>query len=236
MNLYQRDISRPAVLLDLDGTIVDSRLGIIGSIHRVLEDMGHQPDLEMDLTWVVGPPLHDLIREILLHYGDDRCDTAISLYRKHYEKGGGMEQTPVFEGMRETITTLRASGVRMFIATSKPKHLAEAILHRNDLLHLFDRVYGARPDDSGAEKPELIADLMKEQSVLSNQAIMIGDRRFDISGAHANNIRAIGVLWGYGGEQELLESGPEAIASSPTELPALVQQHLNNAAQHHPHS
>ncbi|MDG6093957.1 HAD hydrolase-like protein [Acetobacter sp. AN02] len=223
---------RPAVLFDLDGTIINSREGIIHSIHNVLRDMGHEPDLSMDLTWVVGPPLPALLREILHQYGDDRADLAVTLYRKHYEHGDGMKRTPVFEGMREAIAAIRHSGTRMFIATSKPVHLAKAILKQNGLLENFQDVYGARPDDSGAEKPELIASLMREQDVSADQAVMLGDRRFDISGAHANRMRAVGVLWGYGGLKELTEAGAEAIAGSPSDLPDMVRQQFAAAAVH----
>ncbi|NHN87443.1 HAD hydrolase-like protein [Acetobacter conturbans] len=220
-----------SVLFDLDGTIIDSRTGIIATIRQVLEEMGHTPDPAHDLNWVVGPPLRDLIGEILSHYGDDRCEEAMVCYRKHYE-AEGMHKTPVFSGMREAITEIGKAGATLYIATSKPKTLARAILERNGLLGHFREVYGARPDDSGAEKPELIASVLSDHGIEKHHAIMIGDRRFDISGAHANNIRALGVSWGYSGEGELLDAAPEAIVSVPTDLAELVTVQLQAALRH----
>lgn len=220
-----------AVLFDLDGTIIDSRVGIIDCLHRMLRELGHEPDSRHDLDWVVGPPLRDLIGEILRHYGDTRCDEAMALYRKHYE-ADGMKRTPVFTGMREVITSLAAAGARLFIATSKPSFLAQAILERNGLLSHFQQVYGARPDDSGAEKAELIASVLHDHAIEKHSALMIGDRRFDISGAHANGVRALGVAWGYGGPGELLDAGPEAIAAMPTELPDLAAEQIAAARLH----
>jgi len=220
-----------AVLFDLDGTIVDSRNGIVSTIHTVLRALGHEPDLTQDLTWVVGPPLADLIGEILARYGDDRVDEAVALYRHHYNLGG-MQQSPVFDGMRAVIEDLAASGVRLFLATSKPVHLARAILDMRNLAAPFEQLHGARPDDSGAEKPELIANLLREHGIAPDHAVMIGDRRFDISGAHANRLRAIGVLWGYGGMNELVEAGAEQIAESPSDLPGLIAAQLHAARLH----
>ncbi|NHO31063.1 HAD hydrolase-like protein [Acetobacter fallax] len=225
MTLSDNPLPGSAILFDLDGTIVDSRTGIIDSIHSTLRDLGHKPDLDHDLNWVVGPPLRDLIGEILLHYNDTRCDEAMEFYRRNYE-ASGMKRTPVFAGMREVIKTVCGTGARLFIATSKPAALARAILNQNDLLGYFTEVYGARPDDSGAEKPELIAAVLRDHEIDNHRAIMIGDRRFDISGAHANNIRALGVRWGYSGKGELEDAAPEAIVAEPDDLPARITAQL----------
>ncbi|AQU88337.1 phosphoglycolate phosphatase [Komagataeibacter nataicola] len=221
------------VLFDLDGTIIRSRDGIVESIHAVLRDLGHEPDMSMDLTWVVGPPLEELIGHILAHYGDDRVHEAMALYRRHYESGG-MHKSPVFEHMREVIETLSAEGVRLFVATSKPRYLARKILHMRGLVQYFDGLSGAREDESGAEKPELIAAVLREYAVNREDALMIGDRRFDISGAHANHVRALGVLWGYGTREELVQAGADALVSQPAELLAAIRQQFA-AAEAHPH-
>ncbi|GBQ68484.1 phosphoglycolate phosphatase [Ameyamaea chiangmaiensis NBRC 103196] len=220
-----------AILLDLDGTIIDSRHGIISTIHDVLRDMGHEPDLSQDLTWVVGPPLHDLIGEILHRYGDDRVEDAVRRYRALYESRG-MHHSPVYDGMRDVIAGFAASPARLFLATSKPVHLARAILGLRELDGYFTQLHGARPDDSGAEKPELIAELLRQHRIAPEHAVMVGDRRFDISGAHANRVRAIGVLWGYGGADELTEAGADQLAAAPADLPGLVAEQLAAARRH----
>ncbi|ARW18122.1 5'-nucleotidase [Komagataeibacter europaeus] len=221
------------VLFDLDGTIVRSRDGIVESIYAVLRDLGHEPDMSIDLTWVVGPPLEELIAHILAHYGDDRVQEAMALYRKHYESEG-MHKSPVFDHMRNVIETLSAEGVRLFVATSKPRHLARKILHLRNLVQYFDGLSGARADDSGAEKPELIAAVLREHDIRREDALMIGDRRFDISGAHANHVRALGVLWGYGTREELTQAGADALVSQPSELLDAIRQQFA-AAEAHPH-
>ncbi|MCQ8240656.1 HAD hydrolase-like protein [Rhizosaccharibacter radicis] len=219
-----------AVLLDLDGTLVASREGIVGGLHRALRDLGHEPDPAQDLTWVVGPPLHDILRRLLAERGDDRVALGIERYRHHYERDG-MFDSPLFPDIDAAVRAIADAGRQLFLATSKPLHVAQRIVEVRGLRPLFTALYGARPDDSGAEKPELIARLIHEQRLDPGRAVMVGDRRFDITGAHANGVRAVGVLWGYGGREELEQAGADALAAAVSDLPALVTAQLA-AAQH----
>ena len=222
--------SRPAtagqsVLLDLDGTLVASRDGIVSCLRQALRDLGHAPDPSQDLSWVVGPPLQDIVARLLTEFGDDRHLEAIARYRHHYD-GGGLFESPLFPGIAEALDQLVASGRRLFLATSKPLHTARRILDARGLLPSFAGLYGARPDDGGAEKPELIAGLLRHEAIDPRQAVMVGDRRFDIAGAHANDLRAVGVLWGYGGREELETAGADALVASTDRLVDAIDRQL----------
>ncbi|MDR6182192.1 HAD hydrolase-like protein [Asaia bogorensis] len=224
MSEFDQYTSDHSVLFDLDGTIIDSRIGIIDTLHGVVRALGHEPDLSIDLTWVVGPPLAELMEEVIRVYGDNRVEKAVALYRALYDKSGKF-QTPVFPHMADLLRALARSPVRIFTATSKPASLAREILRQHGLDECFDRVHGAADDDSGGEKPEMIARIMEHEGLSATRTLMIGDRRFDISGAHANRLRALGVLWGYGGEAELTEAGADLLVASPGDLaPALHSQ------------
>ncbi|MDL2169650.1 MULTISPECIES: HAD hydrolase-like protein [Asaia] len=224
MSEFDQYTSDHSVLFDLDGTIIDSRIGIIDTLHGVVRALGHEPDLSIDLTWVVGPPLAELMEEVIRVYGDNRVEKAVALYRALYDKSGRF-QTPVFPHMAHLLRTLARSQVRIFTATSKPASLAREILRQHGLDECFDHVHGAADDDSGGEKPEMIARIMEQEGLSATRTLMIGDRRFDISGAHANRLRALGVLWGYGGEAELTVAGADLLVASPGDLaPALHSQ------------
>ncbi|NPD67350.1 HAD hydrolase-like protein [Lichenicola cladoniae] len=220
-----------AVLLDLDGTLVASREGIVASIRLAFADLGHEIHADLDLTWVVGPPLHDIMTRLLADFGDDRTSDAVARYRHHYE-GGGLFQSPLFPGIRDVLDQLSASGRRLFLATSKPVHTARRILDAHGVTPLFDELYGARPDDSGAEKSELIARLLKQEAVDPAHAVMVGDRRFDISGAQANGVRTIGVLWGYGGRAELEAAGADVLVASTDLLVATIRDQIAASVAH----
>ncbi len=218
-----------AVLLDLDGTLVASRDGIVRCLRQALRDLGHVPDPGRDLTWVVGPPLHDIVARLLLEFGDDRHGLAIERYRHHYE-GGGLFESPLFPGIREALERLAGAGHRLILCTSKPLHTARRIVEARGIAGLFGGFYGARPDDGGAEKTELVARLLAEQAIDPRRAVMVGDRRFDIAGAHANRVRALGVLWGYGGRDELEAAGADGLVEAPALLAAAVSEHLARAS------
>ncbi len=231
MTPHHRHPSRQAVLLDLDGTLVASREGIIACLRRALAELGHAIDAGADLDWVVGPPLPDIMARLLSEFGDDRVGEAVLAYRRNYE-ASGMLDSPLFDGVADFMQALTASGRRVLLATSKPEQLARRILGMRGLTGHFHGFYGARPDDSGAEKPELIARLIEEEAIDPAHSVMVGDRRFDISGAHANDMRAVGALWGYGGRQELEDAGADGLADSPRTLLAEIDRQLAQAALH----
>ncbi len=225
------DRATQAVLLDLDGTLIASRDGIIVCLRAALRELGHELDPAEDLDWVIGPPLPDVMARLLGSLGDDRIEAAIVAYRQHYSSSGMME-SPLFPGIQAFMDQLAGSGRRVFLATSKPLHLARSILELRGLTRYFNGFYGARPDDTGAEKPELIASLVAQEGVDPRHSVMVGDRRYDITGAHANGIRGIGALWGYGGREELEAAGADALAETPDELFRVIEEQLTAAALH----
>ncbi len=229
--MTENERSAEAVLLDLDGTLIASRDGIIACLRAALHELGHEPDPGEDLDWVIGPPLPDVMARLLGQFGDDRIDAAVVAYRGQYDRSG-MLQSPLFPGVQAFMDRLAGSGRRVFLATSKPVHLARKILGLRGLTDYFEGFYGARPDDTGAEKPELIADLVSRERVDPRRSVMVGDRRYDISGAHANGIRAIGALWGYGGREELEQAGADALAASPAELFEVIEAQFAAVSLH----
>ncbi len=125
--------------------------------------------------------------------------------------------------MAELLRDLARSPIRIFTATSKPAFLARQILTEHGLDTCFDAIHGASDNDSGGEKPEMIARIIAEEGLAPHRTLMIGDRRFDISGAHANKLRGLGVLWGYGGVEELTEAGADLLVETPDGLAAAIR-------------
>lgn len=210
-----------AVLLDLDGTLTDSRSGIVGSCWAALRALGHEPDPKIDLTYVVGPPMEDVMGGLLAHYGDTRVEQAVAAYRAHYGEVGLFDNA-VYDGIEPLLADLRAAGRRVCLATSKRTVFARRILVHFRLDGYFDGIYGAEPGGARDHKPELIAHVLAAESIDPATAVMVGDRRYDITGAHANRVRAIGVLWGYGGRAELEQAGADLLVATPTELTAAL--------------
>jgi phosphoglycolate phosphatase len=205
-----------AILLDLDGTLVDSRAGIAASCEAALIALGHAPDPAFDITPLIGPPLPQVIRRLLERYGDDRVEAGIAAYREHYAEVG-LHQTVVYPGMAKTLQRL-AAAAHCFVATSKRSIYAARIVESLGLASVLRGVYGTAADGSLDDKADLIAAVLRSEALDARSTIMIGDRSHDVLGAHANGMRAIGVLWGYGSRSELEAAGADALASSPDDL------------------
>ncbi|MFT8245961.1 HAD hydrolase-like protein [Roseomonas sp. BN140053] len=215
-------MSPPAcVLLDLDGTLFDSRPGIFASFDAALRDLGHEPDPAMAMDFVLGPPISDVAGQILAHYGDTRAEELVTAYRRHYA-ASGFRNSALYPGIPALLDALRAAGCRLFLATSKRSTAARQMMDHAGLTPQFSALYGSEPGGALDHKPELIARILARESIAAAEAVMIGDRRFDMSGAQANHVRAIGALWGYGGREELEQAGADAIAASPEDVAALL--------------
>jgi len=202
------------ILFDLDGTLTDSGEGIMNCAILALEHFGLPiPDRE-ELRTFVGPPLH----ESFIRYGvpADKTDEAIRVYRSRYVPIGAYENTP-YPGIRELLEELKAQGHNLYVATSKPEEMSVKILEHFDLAKYFDRICGASLDASRSTKEDVIAYLL-DLCGRAKSIVMVGDTRFDILGAKAHGIPAIGVSWGYGKVEDMAEAGAAAIAFSMNEL------------------
>ena len=208
-----------AVLFDLDGTLTDSGEGIINCAIYAMEHFGLPIPPREELRVFVGPPLH----ETFLKFGvkEEDAQEAVRIYRQRYIPIGKFENTP-YPGVRELLKTLKAQGFKLYVATSKPETTSVEILEHFDLAKYFDRICGASMDLSRNSKEAVIAYLLEENG-RADHVTMVGDTKYDIIGAKAHGIPAIGVSWGYGDVKEMEDAGAKAIAHSMEELLELLQ-------------
>lgn len=209
----------PSVLLDLDGTLIDSEPGILASCRAALRKLGHEPDPSLDVTPIIGPPMDTGMRLLLEPYGDDRVAEAVAAYRADYGVNGLFKSVP-YTGIHQALSEIRAAGAKLLLATSKRVVFARRILEHLGMVGLFDGIHGSEPDGTLDHKPELISYILSQHALRAEHCVMVGDRRYDIVGAHANRVRALGVLWGYGSRSELQEAGADGLVAAPLDLPA----------------
>lgn len=215
--------SAPTVLLDLDGTLSDSRPGIAASFRFTLGELGHDAAAAGDLTWAVGPPIATSIQRLLSRYGDDRVDRAVEIYRARYS-AVGLYDCSVYPGVEDMLVALRESGATMFVATSKRRDFADRVIDHLNLGGFVSGVYGALPGGGLDEKHDLLAHIMATENLPAGKPVMVGDRLHDIHAAKANGLRSIGVLWGYGGAEELSAAGADAVAATPNGVIGLIAE------------
>jgi phosphoglycolate phosphatase len=215
-----------SVLFDLDGTLTNPFTGITNSMQHALREVGLEPPLVEQLRRYIGPPLQVTFREIL---GDDaRAAEALGFYRQRYGEVGKFENE-LIPGVVEAVQTLSDSGYKLFVATSKLETYSIDIIDHFGLAPFFHRVHGSALDGSRADKGELIRHILETEGLDPAQTVMIGDRLHDVLGAAMNDVRTIGVLWGFGDREELEGAGAARIAASPDELSEMVSGMLGGA-------
>lgn len=211
----------PTILLDLDGTIIDSQPGILASCKAALRALGHVPEPSPDISALIGPPIDDIMRVLLAPYGDDRVADAVEAYRADYGQNGLFNCMP-YAGIAEALAEMQRAGAQLLLSTSKRRTFAQRILEHLDLAAIFDDIYGSEPDGALDHKPELISHIIGRHGLTQSSCVMVGDRRYDIAGAHANKVCALGVLWGYGSREELEAAGADDLVAEPGELPKVA--------------
>jgi phosphoglycolate phosphatase len=203
------------VLVDLDGTLVDPKSGIVGSFQFALDRLGHPVPPADDLRWVIGPPLRVSFPKVLGR--PDRTEEAIAHYRENY-LGGAMYDAAVYDGIPAALDALSAAGCRLFVATAKPHFYARPIIEHFGLARHFVGIHGPELDGTHDHKHDLIAHILASAGVHPERAVMIGDREHDVIAAARNGLPAIGVTWGYGSIDELTAAGAAALCASPSDL------------------
>ena len=210
-----------SVLLDLDGTLIDSCPGILASCMAALRALGHEPDDSLDIRRFIGPPLEDTLQALLQSYGDDRVDDAVIAYRRHYGDSGYLGSVP-YPGIGKALEEMKRAGLRVYLATSKRAVFASRILDHLAFTVYFDGIHGSVPGGTLDHKPELLAHIISQHDLSPSHCLMVGDRRHDIAGAHAVGMHGLGVLWGYGSRDELETAGADQLVESPADLARTV--------------
>lgn len=208
-------------LVDLDGTLTDSAPGIIASIEHAYDALDIPRPSEEALARFVGPP----IEESVVRHGvpPERVPELITAYRSAFTRGG-MFDNSVYDGIVDALTELRAAGLRMCVATSKPELFARQIVEHFGLDGFFEAVCGASMDGSRSTKADVVAHALETMAATddglpgADRVVMVGDREHDVLGARAHGIPTISVAWGYAPAGEIDEAAPLAVVETPAEL------------------
>lgn len=202
---------------DLDGTLTDSAPGIINSFKHALTKLGLEIPSYETLCTYIGPPLPTTFSEFY-GFNKEECDNAVKLYREYYSDKGLFENS-VYDGIEEMLINLKNKGKHLVVATSKPEPFAVKILEHFGLAKYFDFICGSMIDESRSTKAEVIKYALECcKNPDKAKVLMIGDREHDVKGAKLNNIKCLGILFGFGNREELELAGADYILETVGEI------------------
>lgn len=205
------------LLFDLDGTLTDPAEGITNCVEYALEKFDIHPSSKEELYPYIGPPL---TYSFTNYHGlsQSNAEQAVAYYRERFSEKGLFENQ-VYEGIAELLGELQNYGITLIVATSKPEEFANRILEHFGLAQHFAFVAGCTLSGLRPEKTNVIA-YVREQypDINAENTLMIGDRKFDIEGAHACGLPAVGVLYGYGDRAEMEAAKADFIVATVKEL------------------
>ncbi|MBQ6717909.1 MAG: HAD family hydrolase [Clostridia bacterium] len=204
-------------LFDLDGTLTDPGEGITNSVAYALNKFGIEVIDKTTLYNFIGPPLVD---SFMKYYGFNKEDALLAVdYYREYFGVTGIFENQVFDGIPELLKGIKKSGRKISLATSKPEQYAVRILEHFDLLKYFDFVGAATMDETRSKKTDVIKYTLDSLGVVDkSNVVMVGDRHHDIKGAVQNGLDSIGVLFGYGNQEELEIAGATYIAETVNDI------------------
>jgi phosphoglycolate phosphatase len=199
-------IIRKSAIFDLDGTLTDSKPGILGCLTRTLD--AHGIPWTGPLDWFIGPPAGQSLRRLMPDADEPRRTALLHDYRSCYD-ATGWEENSVYPGVPAVLQSLQSSGWQLFICTSKREDFTRRILEKFALKRYFLAVYADTVGSLHHSKTALLRRLLEEQSLDPATTFMVGDRNFDIEAACENGVTSIAVTYGYGTPEELESARPD---------------------------
>lgn len=207
------------VVFDLDGTLTDSLPGIVASFRHALSGVGLDADDESIEHWI-GPPLREGLEA--LGVPRDRLEVAVDSFRTYFS-ASGIYDNRLFDGVPSMLSELRSAGLTLGLATSKLQTFAARILDHFGISDNFSVIAGASEIDSRLEKEDIVAFALESLGWPDpSTVVLVGDRAHDMHAASHHGLHAVGATWGYGGPEELRDSGSEILIEQPLELTGLL--------------
>lgn len=208
------------ILFDFDGTVCETGEGVMNSVRYALQKMGLPEAEEKILRSFVGPPPAQNFRE-KIGMTEEEAEQAVAFFRERYAKKG-IYEVSFYDGVVPLVLSLKKAGFKVALASSKAECFICRMLEYLGQGDLFHIVTGATLDGTRSTKAEVLDCALKRCKVEKSRTVLIGDTKYDVIGALQKEIPFVGVLWGYGTEQEMRSFGAKRFVKNPEELRALL--------------
>lgn len=211
-----------AVLFDFDGTVADTGEGVFFCIRKAIERFGLRQPTEAEIRKFIGPPMVVSYKTLYPQLGDDEVQKLLVSFREDYVKTG-LYKFRLYDGITELLKKLSESGIKTAVASSKPQKELERIITYSGIDKYIGAIVGADINYKDSDKATIVEDAMKKLGVEDkSRVLMVGDRKYDIVGAHKVGIACAAVLFGYGSREEFEEYKADYVVESFEEVEKLV--------------
>ena len=214
------------ILFDLDGTLTDSKEGILNCLRYAFEKLGEPAPTDEILTKFIGPPMQDSFHRFC-GYDRERAKEAVRLFRERYVPIGKFENAPA-PGLVELCAELKEKGFVLALASSKPEETCVQICDRFGFSPFLSAIVGS-PPEGDSTKADVVRDTLHRLGLGEAdkpETLMVGDRKFDVLGAKECGLDCVGVeFFGYAAPGELKEAGAVAVVRTAEELREFILTH-----------
>ncbi len=197
------------IIFDLDGTLSDSKEGITKSVQYALKKVGIIEENLENLEHFVGPPM---LEQYINVYGMDKEKALETLgyYRERYTPIG-IYETQRYPGIIEILDAIKDKGLKIGMATSKPENMAEEVTRYLEIYDYFDIICGADLHGPRQTKEDVLNKVFENTYFVKDESVLVGDTKYDIEGANKVGIDSVGVSWGTGTKEEMMDKGAKAV-------------------------
>jgi len=209
------------VIFDFDGTLVDTRSGIIKAFQMMMGDLGFEPAGQKTISELIGIPLAQFVKILLKTEDDAIIKEGASLFKKHYNEKY-INDNIIYDGVYELLDSLKRHSIKSFVISNKIDIFLNQILEQRDIKKFFISVNGTDGTDAHSKKSDQVRNLIEKNCLNPAMTTIIGDRRDDIVAGKSNLIYAIGITYGYGSEEELIEAGADMVVKDTTDLKSFL--------------
>lgn len=210
--------SKPFLIFDLDGTLVDSLPGIAGSLNRSLRNHGLKGHSAEAVRSFVGDGLATLVRRAAPKGTDPEwIESIIRAFKSDYA-ATWREGTKPYEGIPELLESLHQRGFRMAVLSNKTDGFTVEMVSALFASIPFERVLGLRDGMPPKPDPTGALEIASAAEVAAKDCLVIGDSTMDVETARNAGMTAVAVAWGYHDRDRLIAAGATTIIESPADL------------------
>lgn len=211
------------IIFDFDGTLVDSKPGVVRSFKKVLEDLTAKETNEQQIVNLIGLPLAQMLAILLDTDDQATIDKASALFKRYYDKDG-LYYSVVYPGIEGLLFVLKNRSRQLFVVSNKIESFMKEILKQHNLEKYFTLVSGTDGTDKKSKKAEFIKRFIEQYKLKKEETAVVGDTENDIIAAKTNSIYSIGITWGYGLDSDLIKAGADVICHAPLELQQFIEK------------